>query len=241
MISRCQDARYSSDFGCAKERWRISFRRALRAPVLGARVVVLFVALATTPVARGDYKEFYTVVGYEAGANHYSLPASGSGSVTSFAGAISLSTYYGLSNSLHIGGRVRVSASSDVHFSGATVSMPDGAGSTGDVYRDHRSVGLGALAVYRVDMGFRLAPVFELEGGFTTHQYRNIAHVPAGASFTVSLSNVAETVLHGSGSVLLEYRFRNGWILATGIGGQVEPNGLTPWSLFVPFRVGRIW
>jgi hypothetical protein len=57
----------------------------------------------------------------------------------------------------------------------------------------------------------------------------------------VSLPNTSETVLHGSAGLLLEYRFRDKWILASGATVQVEPGGFTPWSLAVPIRFGRIW
>ena len=206
-----------------------------------ARPIVLLVALFAAGAARADYTEVYTVLGYRAGVSHYLLPAAGSGSVTGYAGALDVSAYYGLTNALHVGGRVQLSSSSDVHFSGTTVRLSDGSQSTGDVYDDHRALGVGALALYRVDTGPTLAPVIDFEGGFTTHEYRRIAHVPGGASYTVSLASVSETVLHGAGTLLLEYRLTNRWIAATGVGVQVELGGLTPWSVFVPFRVGCIW
>ena len=41
-------------------------------------------------------------------------------------------------------------------------------------------------------------------------------------------------------SAILEYRFRNYWLASAGVGIQVE-DGRMPWSVFVPFRLGRIW
>ena len=209
--------------------------------LLRTRPIVFLAALFAAGAARADYTDVYTVLGYQAGASHHLLPATGSGSVTGYAGALDVSAYYGLTDALHVGGRVRLGSSSDVHFSGTTVRLPDGSQSTGDVYDDHRALGVGALALYRVATGFALAPVLELEGGFTTHEYRRIAHVPGGAAYTVSLASVSETVLHGAGALLFEYRLTNRWIVATGVGVQVEAGGLTPWSAFVPFRVGCIW
>jgi hypothetical protein len=207
---------------------------------LWAVVVLAVCGLVGPGAARADYKEVYTVLGYEAGASHYLLPAAGSGSGTSYAGGLDLSAYYGLTNAFHVGGRVRVSSSSDVHFTNTTLTLADGTKSQGDVYTDHRALGFGALILYRLDVG-ALAPIFELEAGFTSHQYRNVSRIPANASYSRPLDDFSETVLHGSGTVLLEYRFRTRWIVATGVGVELERQALTPWSVFVPFRVGCTW
>jgi hypothetical protein len=119
--------------------------------------------------------------------------------------------------------------------------MPDGSVSRGDVYLDHRSVGIGALALYRLDTGLHLAPLLEVEAGFTSHQYRRIAHVPTGVAYIIPLSDVSEAVFHGAAAVLVEYRFRNRWIAAAGVGVQVEPGASVPWSVNLPLRVGVIW
>jgi hypothetical protein len=205
-----------------------------------ARAILLIVGMLGAASARADKDEIYTLVGYEGGVTRYRVPATGLGSADSYAGALDLTAYYGLWNTLHIGGRIRGTSSSDVHFGGASVTVPDGRTSTGDVYSDHRALGLGALALYRFAAGFPLVPALELEGGFTVHQYRNVIHVPAGASFFVPLSNATQTVVHGSATLLLEYRFRNHWVVTSGAGVHIE-RGLSPWSVFVPLRVGRIW
>jgi len=192
--------------------------------------------------ARADRSELYTVIGYEAGTNRYLMPAAGSGSTTSYASAVDASAYYGLSNSLHVGGRVRLASNVDAHFSGVTVTLPDGSQSTGDVYSNHFGLGIGGLVLYRMDTGRAVAPVFEVEGGLTIHKYHDIILIPSGTQYSIPLGNVSEFVLHGSGAVLVEYRFRNLWTLSTGVGVEVEPSGgLLPWSVFVPFRLGRIW
>ncbi len=203
--------------------------------------LLLAIGLCVAGSARADVKELYTVVGYEQAVSRYDLPASGSGSATALTGTFDLSAYYGLTNTWHVGGRIRGSLSSDVHLADARVNMPDGSVSRGDVYLDHRSVGIGALALYRLDTGLHLAPVLEVEAGFTSHQYRRIAHVPTGVAYIIPLSDVSETVFHGAAAVLVEYRFRNRWIAAAGAGVQVEPAARVPWSVNLPLRVGVIW
>jgi hypothetical protein len=202
---------------------------------------VVAVALLAAGQARADRKERYAVLGLDAGVNRYNLPASGTGSTTALAGALDLSVYYGLTNALHVGGRLRLSSTSSIHCSGVRLTMPDGSQSVGDVYVDHRSIGLGALALYRVDTGFALAPLFEVEAGFTAHEYRRIEHVPTGVAYKIELPNASQTALRGSLAALLEYRFANRWVAIAGITAQVESGNLQPWSLSVPLRVGVIW
>lgn len=212
-------------------------RRTRRA----AGLLLLLLGLCVAHPARADLKEVYTVLGYEPAASHYDLPASGSGSATALTGAFDVSVYYGLTNSWHVGGRIRGSIRSDVHLTDIRLNLPDGSVSSGDVYLDHRSVGIGALAIYRFDTGLHLAPMLEVEAGFTSHQYRRIEHVPAGVAFTIPLSDVSETVFHGAAAVLVEYRFGNRWTAAAGAGVQVEPGASVPWSVNLPLRVGVIW
>jgi hypothetical protein len=207
----------------------------------GAGPLLLLLGLCVARPARADLKELYTALGYEPAVSHYDLPASGSGSAAALTSRFDLSAYFGLTNAWHVGGRIRGSISSDVHLADARVNMPDGSVSSGDVYLDHRSVGIGALALYRLDTGLHLAPVLEVEAGFTSHQYRRIEHVPTGVAYIIPLSDVSETVFHGAAAVLVEYRFRNRWIAAAGVGVQVEPGASVPWSVNLPLRVGVIW
>jgi hypothetical protein len=204
------------------------------------RTVLLLVGVLGAGSARADKDEVYMLVGYEGGVSRYRLPAAGEGSVNGYGGAVDATAYYGWSNALHVGGRIRGTSSSDVHFGGASVTVPDGRTSAGDVYVDHRALGLGALVLFRFSAGYSVVPALELEAGFAVHQYRNIIHVPAGASVSLPLSNVTQTVAHGSATLLLEYRFKNHWVVASGAGVQLE-EGLAPWSVFVPVRMGRIW
>lgn len=205
------------------------------------RAGLLALALLAVSPVRADQQELYTVIGYAPGVSHFDLPANGSGSTTSFAGAIDLSAYYGLTNKLHVGGRIRGSSSTDVRFAAATLTLPGGEQSSGDVYQNHRSLGLAALAHYRLDTWPRLAPAFEVEAGFTSHQYRRIEHMPAGVTYTIELPDISETVLHGAVALLLEYRLGNRWVAAIGLSLRGEAGGFTPWTLGVPLRVGVIW
>ena len=206
------------------------------------RSAAVLAALFIATSARADYEELYTLVGYQAGVTRYRVPAAGSAEGTSYAGALDLTAYYGLTNAVHVGGRLRVTRTSDLRFSGATLTTQDGSHSTGDVFDDHLGIGVGALVLYRVNTG-AFAPLLEFEGGVAHHAYRNAILVlrdGSGSQSAVPLANVGETVPYAAATVLLEYRFRDQWIVVAGAGAQVA-GGLAPWSLFVPLRVGRIW
>jgi hypothetical protein len=221
-------------------------RSASRELVGGFRARAPFVLLAvaalfTAAPARADRKEIYTVLGFDAGANGYKVPANGSGSTTAFAAGLDLGVYYGLTNTLHLGGRLRATSTPDVQFDSVKLSMADGSESVGSLFADHRSISLGAVGHYRFDTGRAFAPVVELEAGFAAHQYRRVEHVPAGAGFKLDLGNKSQDALYGAGALLLEYRFANRWIAMTGISVRAETGDMQPWSLSVPLRVGVIW
>jgi hypothetical protein len=204
--------------------------------VLGVLVLVGLVAPSS---ARADRRELYVLLGYEAGVGHHQVPVAGDAAATQYADALDVTAYYGVSNSLHVGGRLRLSSSSNLRFSGVAVAKDDGSTVTGDVFVDDRSLDVGGVVLWRVDTGYSLAPVLELGAGLAVHEYRNISHYPAGGGI-VALASTSEAVAYGSGTVLVEYRFRDRWLATTGVGVQVE-GGRTPWSLLVPFRVGMIW
>lgn len=208
---------------------------------LAARLCALVAAALAAGSARADRKELYSLVGLGAGVNRYKVPATGSGSATAFAGALDVSLYFGLTNTLHLGGRLRLTSTSNVHFDNARVTMADGSESAGSVFADHRAVSLGAVGLYRFDTGLAFAPVLELEAGFATHQYRRIEHVPAGVGFKYELGSKTQNALYGAGAVLLEYRFANRWVAMTGVSVRAETGDLQPWSLSVPLRVGVVW
>lgn len=202
-------------------------------------VLSLLGVLAAMPV-KADRRDLYTLVGYEAGVSHWGLPASGQGSATGYTGAIDLTAYYGFTNKLHLGARVRLTSTSDILFEKRTITASDGTQLGGDVFVDHRAVSVGGLALWRFETG-ALAPLLELGAGVTVHEYRNVAVVPVGSSAGMALPSRPETEFYATGTVLLEYRFWERWVASVGVGVQVEPRGLAPWTVFVPFRVGRVW
>ena len=206
------------------------------------RLVAFVLATLAAGRAHADRQELYTVIAYDPGGSRFRLPVKGSSSdVTKFTNGLDAAAYYGLSNRLHIGARIRASRTSNVQFSGTSLRMKDGSLSQGDVFMDHWALGLGTLVVYRIDTRSALAPLLEMEGGVMTHRYGRIVHIPAGVSYSVPQGDVSSTAAYGSAAVMLEYRFRNRWVAATGISAQREASGFVPWTVSVPIRLGHIW
>ena len=110
----------------------------------------------------------------------------------------------------------------------------------GDVYEDHLGIGLGAVLLYRVSTDHPLAPLFELEGGFTNHSFSRVAFIPKGSTYSYPKSSVSYVALYGAAAVLLEYRFLTRWVAAAGVSVQRE-SGHVPWGVSVPLRVGVVW
>jgi hypothetical protein len=213
-----------------------------RVKYLSRVVATCLVVAVPATVARADRTEFYSVLGYEPGVTHFGLGSTGSGAVTRLTSlGVTGAVYYGLTNSWHVGARLRYSAASDVHVSNAMVAMPGGSTAGGDVYQDYRSLGLGGMVLYRLDTHRSVAPLLELEAGVERQQFRRVALVPDGDTHFYPQPERASTVLYGSAALLIEYRFATRWVVAAGILGQREFSGDTPWAVRIPLRVAAIW
>jgi hypothetical protein len=112
--------------------------------------VLALVGLVAPGRARADRRDLYMLLGYQPGVSRLHSPAGSDATVTSYAGAFDLTAYYGLSNTLHVGGRLRFSRTTDMRFEAVDVTKVDGTTSRGDVFADHFGFGFGALALYRI-------------------------------------------------------------------------------------------
>lgn len=204
-------------------------------------VLAMVLGLLAAAPARADKRELYTLIGYEAGVGRFNLPAVAGAATTRYAGALDLTGYYGVTNDLHLGGRLRLTASSDLRFTGRTVAQGDGTQVTGDVFMDHRALSIGGLVLYRFDTGASLAPALEVGAGISVHQYRNVAIFAVGSAVGTALPSDSETRFYATGTLLLEYRFLDRWVASVGAGVQAEPGAMVPWTVILPVRVGRIW
>ncbi len=209
---------------------------------MNARALCLaLLAIALPNAARADKQELYTFVSFEPQLTSFTEPIAASSSATLFTPAVELGVYYGLTNTLHIGGVLRASFANDLRVDNSNVRLPDGTPATGSVYFNHHAFGLGALGYYRFDSGRALAPALEAEVGFNSHSYSLVAFGPAGQSFTIGYPSVSELRLYLRAVALAEYRFSNHMLASAGVGFSAEPGGLAPWQVVIPIRFAWIW
>ena len=204
------------------------------------QLALLMIALVVPATARADKGELYTLVGVQLLLPRYDDALSGTARATPTTGGLDAVAYYGLTNWIHVGMAVHVSRTRDMAFENAKVTLSDGSPSTGAVYLNDLAIGGGALALLRLDTGYRLAPVLSLEVGVNHHSYTEIDHVPSGAGYRIAFPDVSEFALSARAEFLLEYRFTDRLIAAAGISTVAE-QGHMPWQLGVPLRFGVIW
>ena len=106
-------------------------------PAVRAALVVLLVLVGLP--ARADRRETYAVLGFDPGVTRYELGPTGSGAATKPSGTFSATGYYGLSNEWHLGGRLRLSKTTNLQVSNSVVAL-NGVKTVGDVYEDHLGV-----------------------------------------------------------------------------------------------------
>ncbi len=197
--------------------------------VLGARTV------------RADERELYTLLQISPQILHFTEPTTGQGSSTLSGMGGSLVLYYGLSDTIHVGGALHYATTSNASFTPVRVTLPDGASSTGAVYADARSIAATGVAAFHYDTGRHLAPLIQLEAGFASISYRNVSHMPSGAAYAVTLPDTTESALDLRASVRLEYRFVQHFVAGVGPAFVWNPGTHNPWALLVPITIGWIW
>jgi hypothetical protein len=200
--------------------------------------LVLLVSTFASP-ALGDRGETYVVLGFSPGMTRYKLGRTGSGETTNASSTFNVTAYYGLSNTWHVGGRLRTNRTTNLHVANATTDL-NRIQTVGDVYEDHLGLGLDGVILYRVDTHYPLAPLIELAGGVTSHQFSRIAFIPARSTYSYSRPSIHNVALHGGATVLLEYRFATRWVAAAGVSAEAE-SGDVPSSFTVPLRLGAVW
>jgi hypothetical protein len=205
------------------------------------RFLVLALLLLTPVLARADRREIYTVLSIEPGWFSYGSPPAGTGSAGAFAGNIALGTYYGLTDTLHLGGVIRFGYSKNVAYDSVSVTLSDGVASQGRLFQDHSQLGLGALALYHWETGSRWAPVASVEAGLAHQSFSRIEHVPAGTSYAIPLKDRAETAFYFRPGLALELRLSSRFIFAVGAAVTVSPGSSLPMQVTFPATFGVIW
>jgi hypothetical protein len=207
------------------------------------RAVALAVALLLVPGgARADREELYALVEVSPLLMRLDTPVAASTASTSATGiAAGATVYYGLTNTLHVGGAVHYETTRNASFNGTTVTLNGGTSSHGTLYEDTRAISLTMVGAYRFDLGPRLVPVAQLEMGVASLSYSNIAHFDGSTGVAFPYPDRSQTVLEVRGQLRAEYRYGDHLVAGAGIGAVVRPGALNPWSIYLPVSVGYVW
>lgn len=191
--------------------------------------------------ARADGRELYVTIGLEPARAHTDDAFDQSAAGDSTRGALGLSVYYGLTNTLHLGAVLRTTMARNIQVSSISVPIGDGTRPTGTLYEDLFAIFFGALAQYRVDTGYRTAPVVSVEAGFASFSYTNRAHAPAASGYSLSVASASYTAPYVRPAVGLEYRMSDRLVAGVAVAAELAPGAHQPWAIAVPFNVGMIW
>lgn len=207
------------------------------------RAAALIVTILLAPCgARADWQEFYTLVEVSPLFMRLDTPVAANTASTSAVGiAAGATVYYGLTNTLHVGGAFHYEATRNPSFKGTTVTLNGGTSSHGTLYEDTSAISLTMVGTYRFDLGGRLVPVGQLEMGVASLTYSNIAQFDGSTGVAFPYPSRSQTVLELRGQLRAEYRYGDHFVFGAGIGAVVRPGALNPWSLYVPLSVGYVW
>lgn len=152
-----------------------------------------------------------------------------------------LVSYYGLTNTLHVGGSVRFIGTRNARIAGITVGQPDGSQPAGSLYLDTWSLGAAALLAYRYDTGLDLAPVARLELGLAHSSYRRLQLIADSRAYALDVPGRSTFALTTRALAAVEYRLDTRFVASAGVGIRRAFGDLTTWSLDIPLTFGLIW
>lgn len=154
--------------------------------------------------------------------------------------AAQLHVFYGLTNSLHVGGYGRGFFAPDVAFKAVTPTLGDGSAPTGTLYENAFGAGAGALLRWRFDTGYPIAPFAQLELGFAWARFEKLQLIPDGRTFGVDLPAVSHLALDGRLLVGVEWRLGDRFVVALHFAGRRALNPVAQWQLDVAVAGGFI-
>jgi hypothetical protein len=199
--------------------------------------------------ARADRRDWYVTLTAEPTSATVKDPITGGESGTEMGfGAFALSAFYGLTNTIHVGAALHYATEKNVSFGGVTIDQ-GGWPTTGTAYGNVATYSATALAQYRLDTGYSVAPVARAELGVASVHSTSAAFRPDGAGYTLAYPDKSEFALEARASLLAEYRFARSprylpgeqLVASVGIGFVARPGTASPTGLSVPVSLGFVW
>ncbi|WP_342382204.1 hypothetical protein NVS55_40105 (plasmid) [Myxococcus stipitatus] len=203
--------------------------------------LALLLVLLLPHLARADRRELYTQLALGPAVLFLSDPAGSSSTATHPALSVELSTFYGLTNSFHLGGTIRFTGTRNARYASIGVALPDGSLPLGSLYLDAWSLGAAALVAYRHDTGLDLAPTARVELGLAHSAYQRRELIPATRNYSLTLPSVSDFAPTARAVVGIEYRFRDSLVASAGLGIRRAFGSSLPWTLDIPLNFGVIW
>ncbi|RKH92983.1 hypothetical protein [Corallococcus sp. AB038B] len=205
------------------------------------RFAVLLSLLLLPSAALADRGELYTLL--EGGPSLLAVDDAldGEARATPAALGAQLLAYYGLSNTLHVGAAFGGVLRNDVGYMGKTYRTQDGSQPQGDFFQNLTGISLAAVAAYRVDTGYDLAPVFRLELGAAYLRYSALQFYPANVSLALDVPTRSEFAPTARAVAGLEYRFASSYVASIGLSARRNFGARAAWSVDLPVHFGLIW
>jgi hypothetical protein len=214
------------------------------APVRTYRVLARLAALLLLVIgtkSHADRRELYTLV--SAGPAWISLddPLTGTATTQQLGGFAGVLAYFGLTEALSVGGHLRLSGTQGVTFPGVLLHDPAAPDLSVTESLDHFAISATALVQFRLDTGFPLAPFVRVEGGGVLNRFVNLADNPDRTTLHRPYPALTELVPLVRGTLGLEYRFSEHWLLSLGVSYGRSYQTFSRWQLEVPLSFGFIW
>ncbi|MFY0584379.1 hypothetical protein ACN28S_67755 [Cystobacter fuscus] len=98
----------------------------------------------------------------------------------------------GLTHELLVGSALDLTYGRDILFSDAALELADGSRPRGRLYEDLLGLSLGAVAAYRYDTGYSIAPVVRVELGLAGRFFHNRTFLPSNTTVQISEPALSE-------------------------------------------------
>lgn len=207
--------------------------------MFGRALALLFCLSAAAALA--DRRELYVTGSASAAQLQLQDPAGGAVGASPFGLGAELGAFYGITNSIHVGGSASFSLTRDASFSGVSVRLDDGSQPRGALYQDAWSLTAGPYVHYRYDTGYDLAPIGRLGVSAGYVQYSRLQLIPDGRDFAIPFPDQSEFVFGARALLGAEYRFNDWMVASIAIGARHHFNSLWPWQFELPLTFGMIF
>lgn len=206
-----------------------------------SRALSLLALLLVPLSARADRGELYTLLELSPSASRLDAPSSPAGPSWKMLPAGKVLVLRGLSHELLLGGALGVAYGKDLLFQNASLELDDGSRPRGRLFENLLGLTIGAVAAYRYDTGYSIAPIVRAELGLSGRFFHNRTFLPANTSVQIAEPSLTEWTPYSHVALGAELRFADKWVAALGVGATRSFRGRVPWQVDASLVIGRIW